>query len=221
MVGTAVVDDDDQIMCITSAGCSSACRWRTSGAPAAAPGCEGGIARRGRARLRGGQVVRGPVARRVSVDARRAATACVLRTPNRLLRVVTPNGKPSSTRQGEGQHTLDLGGLPTVELIQGETPEALRGLRRRFDVLIPTHHTLQTQVLLRAALAEGPNRDFGEWDAVESADYGWLETVLRLLQPDAALLIFSPFERVATTKPRSRRLAAPIGRRLSGTRPMV
>lgn len=97
----------------------------------------------------------------------------------------------------EGQHILDLGGLPTVELIHGETPEALQGLRMRFDVLLtdPPYNS-KRKSYFALPWQKDQNRDFGEWDAVEGADYGWLETVLRLLKPDAALLIFSPFERL-------------------------
>jgi site-specific DNA-methyltransferase (adenine-specific) len=41
------------------------------------------------------------------------------------------------------------------------------------------------------------DRDFGPWDRADRADYRWLEPVVtRWLKKDAAILIFSPFERL-------------------------
>jgi len=95
------------------------------------------------------------------------------------------------------QPSLDLEGLPTIELIKGETPAAVEGLHRRFDVLLtdPPYNS-KRKSYFALPWQKDQNRDFGEWDAVQNMDYSWLARALAKLKENAAVLIFSPFERL-------------------------
>lgn len=87
---------------------------------------------------------------------------------------------------------------PEIRLIQGRTPEVLGDLETRFDVLLtdPPYNS-KRKSYFSLSWQKHQNRDFGEWDKAGNKDYRWLELVVRrLLKPDSALLIFSPFERL-------------------------
>lgn len=73
----------------------------------------------------------------------------------------------------------------------------LEGLEERFDVLLtdPPYNS-KRKSYFALPWQKHQNRDFGEWDAVENTDYSWLPVALRLMKPDAAILIFSPLERL-------------------------
>ena len=95
------------------------------------------------------------------------------------------------------QSTLGLGGLPTIELVHGETPGEVERLTQRFDVLLtdPPYNS-KRKSYFALPWQKHQNRDFGEWDSVANTDYTWLRSVMRVLKENAALLIFSPFERL-------------------------
>ena len=95
------------------------------------------------------------------------------------------------------QSTLGLGGLPTIELVHGETPGEVERLTQRFDVLLtdPPYNS-KRKSYFALPWQKHQNRDFGEWDSVANTDYTWLRSAMRVLKENAALLIFSPFERL-------------------------
>ncbi len=88
-------------------------------------------------------------------------------------------------------------GNPVVRMLQGETPDALEGVAERFDVLLtdPPYNS-KRKSYFALSWQKHQDRDFGEWDAVASTDYSWLRRAIELLKDDAAVLIFSPFERL-------------------------
>jgi DNA modification methylase len=87
--------------------------------------------------------------------------------------------------------------MSEVRLVLGQTPAALEGIAERFDVLLtdPPYNS-RRKSFFALPWQKHQNRDFGEWDAVESTDYSWLPQIMPLLKSDSALLIFSPFERL-------------------------
>lgn len=94
----------------------------------------------------------------------------------------------------------DLNGssLPNIQLIRGRTPDALSDVKYQFDVLLtdPPYNS-KRKSYFALNWQKHQNRDFGEWDKVENTDYSWLEPVVKnCLKKDAAILIFSPFERL-------------------------
>ncbi|MFH0962740.1 MAG: site-specific DNA-methyltransferase [Planctomycetota bacterium] len=85
-----------------------------------------------------------------------------------------------------------------IRLIHGKTPEALLDLDERFDLLLtdPPYNS-KRKSCFALSWQKHQNRDFGPWDASENVDYSWLAPVVtRLLAENAAILIFSPFERL-------------------------
>jgi len=88
--------------------------------------------------------------------------------------------------------------LPAIELVHGRTPEALSAMEGRFDVLLtdPPYNS-KRKSYFALPWQKHQNRDFGAWDSVEETDYSWLAQAVNVnLKKDAALLIFSPFERL-------------------------
>lgn len=102
-----------------------------------------------------------------------------------------------SERYDPDQGRLELRDLPKVHLVLGETPSALQQLPSTFDVLLtdPPYNS-KRKSYFALPWQKDQNRDFGEWDAVENTDYSWLEAAMRVLKSDAAILIFSPLERL-------------------------
>lgn len=84
-----------------------------------------------------------------------------------------------------------------TRLILGKTPSALEGMPSVFDVLLtdPPYNS-KRKSYFALPWQKDQNRDFGDWDAVENLDYSWLEIAVHILRPDAAILIFSSFERL-------------------------
>lgn len=87
---------------------------------------------------------------------------------------------------------------PDIRLIHGNTPAALPQTEERFDLLLtdPPYNS-KRKSYFALAWQKHQNRDFGEWDSADAVDYSWLEPVVRdQLKPDAAIVIFAPFERL-------------------------
>lgn len=95
------------------------------------------------------------------------------------------------------QDRLTFDGMPITRLILGETPTALEDMPPIFDVLLtdPPYNS-KRKSYFALPWQKDQNRDFGDWDAVENTDYSWLITAMQVLKPNAAILIFSPFERL-------------------------
>lgn len=86
---------------------------------------------------------------------------------------------------------------PKARVIHGKCPEALAGLGK-FEVLLtdPPYNSRRKSVF-RLPWQADQSRDFGAWDAVAAEDDSWLEAVVaNHLADEAALLIFSPLERL-------------------------
>lgn len=71
-------------------------------------------------------------------------------------------------------------------------------VEQRFDILLtdPPYNS-KRKSYFALPWQKHQNRNFGEWDSTDKIDYKWLVPIVqRLLQPNAAILIFSPFERL-------------------------
>lgn len=87
---------------------------------------------------------------------------------------------------------------PNIKLILGESPDAITNELGQFDLLLtdPPYNS-KRKSYFALSWQKHQDRDFGEWDSVENMDYSWLEPVVNLhLKKDAAILIFTPFERI-------------------------